>query len=129
MRHLVVTLALLGACAAEQPENSRRQAPVAAPPASNPLATAQAPAQAESNFVGVVRERLPAGSYAYLAVDDAGTRRWVATMGAGAPSGTQVQVRAYAVADDFHSRRLDRRFDRVVFGAVEPVASTHHESK
>ena len=85
----------------------------------SPLLTAQPPPVDESEFEGIVEQRLPAGGYTYLAVASAdGTRCWVATMGEGEPRGTRVRVRSMAVKQDFRSRRLDRTFEHLVFGMV-----------
>jgi hypothetical protein len=86
---------------------------------SNPLAGAAPLREPERDFDGVVRQRLPAGGYAYLQVQGPDSTRWVATMGGGEAPGTAVHVRGLATREDFHSRRLHRRFERVVFGIVE----------
>jgi hypothetical protein len=96
--------------------------PVDAEPAqvANPLLGTRAPTPSEREFGGVVTDRLAAGGYTYVAIarDDGGPS-WVATMGRGADVGRRVRVEAFAAADDFHSRRLGRRFARVLFGVVQ----------
>ncbi len=90
---------------------------------ANPLSAAGSPAPGERGFEGAVLERLSAGGYTYVAVSDAGVPRWVATLGGAPQTGTQVRVEAFAASTDFHSPRLDRNFDRLLFGTVEPTLS------
>ena len=88
-------------------------------PAVSPLVDARTPAPSERAFAGVVTSRLDAGGYTYVAIDrDDGGSAWVATMGGGPDVGRRVDVEAFAASEDFHSRRLDRRFARVLFGVV-----------
>ncbi|MGK3992490.1 hypothetical protein [Sorangium sp. So ce1024] len=69
--------------------------------------------------IGVVEERLPAGSYTYLAVrPDGGSPVWVVTLGGGQPVGARVSIRSYGRRTDFASRRLKRTFPVLVFGVV-----------
>ena len=70
---------------------------------------------------GTVVERVPAGSYLYLRVEQpTGTTHWVATLARTAASGPEVDVTVFARSDHFHSRRLERDFDPLLFGAVSP---------
>ncbi|HWB75578.1 MAG TPA: hypothetical protein VG755_11505 [Nannocystaceae bacterium] len=97
---------------------------VAAPPiAGSPLVGVTPVADADREFEGIVRERLPAGSYLYLAVEQDDRLRWIATTGSDAELGTRVRVQSMGVRHDFHSRRLDRSFDELVFGVVSPAAN------
>ena len=94
------------------PVEERPQAPFAALP--------EPPLTEELAFSGVVREVRPAGSYVYLAVENAsGASRWVATHArAAVPAGAEVDVRSFAARTDFESPRLGRTFDRLLFGIV-----------
>lgn len=89
----------------------------------SPLADITPVAAADREFEGIVRERLPAGSYLYLAVEHGDRLRWIATTGSDAELGTRVHVQSMGVRHDFHSRRLDRSFDELVFGVVSPAAN------
>lgn len=72
--------------------------------------------------VGVVEERLAAGSYTYLAVrPDGGSPMWAVTLGSGQPVGARVSVRSFGRRTEFTSRRLQRTFPVLVFGVVSPV--------
>jgi hypothetical protein len=88
----------------------------------NPLSGLVPVADENAAFQGLVLRRLDAGPYSYLAVAvhplDV---RWVATMGEGVAPGHTVSVRGHGVQENFWSNRLEQRFDRVVFGQVEPV--------
>jgi hypothetical protein len=75
----------------------------------------------DREFDGIVRERLPAGTYVYLAVEHDQRLRWVATTGSTAEPGTPVHVQSMGMRHDFHSRRLSRTFDELVFGVVSTV--------
>jgi hypothetical protein len=117
---ILVILGLTGCSKA--PEADQSGPPPDAKPATraNPLTGAAEPTAGERSFAGQVVERLDAGGYTYVAVDRGeGRSTWVATMGRGAEVGARVRVEGFAVKEEFHSRRLDRRFDRIVFGVVE----------
>lgn len=90
----------------------------ASSPALHPLLDAQSVEDAEAQFDGHVTQRIPAGGYTYIEVQTGSTRHWVATLGGDFSPGERVQVNAFAARDDFHSNRLSRRFDRVLFGVV-----------
>lgn len=113
---------MLAACggAAEPPLPKTVEA---APIGGSPLAGIAPVADADRDFEGIVRERLPAGSYLYLAVEHGDRLRWIATTGSDAELGTRVRVQSMGVRHDFHSRRLHRSFDELVFGVVVPAAN------
>ena len=96
--------------AAEAPSGAQSQS---GPPAMDP------PGPLDAAFTGEVVERLPAGSYCYLQVQtDNGRSHWVATVGKGHPIGTAVRVKSMGVREAFRSRRLERTFERLLFGIV-----------
>lgn len=94
-----------------------------APIGGSPLAGIAPVAEGDREFEGIVRERLPAGSYLYLAVEHDDRLRWIATTGSDAELGARVRVQSMGVRHDFHSRRLDRSFDELVFGVVVPAVN------
>lgn len=103
---LILSLAAAG-CAADD----------ASPPPPRPRMPAIE--VASGSLHGTVLERLDAGSYTYLSVGASdGRQTWVVTLGAGAPVGTDVVVRRIGRRSPFHSRRLDRTFEDLVFGIV-----------
>ncbi|KYF82009.1 hypothetical protein [Sorangium sp. So ce388] len=86
--------------------------------AANPLGQLSRSAADRASVAGRVEERLPAGSYTYVAVRDGEALTWVVTLGDAPPPGTPVQVRSMGRRTDFHSRRLERTFPELVFGIV-----------
>ncbi|MBL9027181.1 MAG: hypothetical protein JNL21_33610 [Myxococcales bacterium] len=90
--------------------------------AKNPFAEVEPPRPDQAELVGTVVERLPAGSYTYLALSgDDGRPRWVVTMKRGFSVGDRVHVKNMGTRRDFHSKRLGRAFDELVFGVVRPA--------
>ncbi len=117
---ILFIVAMTGCSGGPEAESSGPVTRAVAALRANPLLGATEPTTAERSFAGEVVEQLPAGGYTYVAVDRGqGDATWVATMGAGAEVGTRVRVEGFAAQDQFHSRRLARRFDRIVFGVVE----------
>ncbi|MBX7080500.1 MAG: hypothetical protein K1X88_14980 [Nannocystaceae bacterium] len=112
-------LLALSACAAEPAAAVRADTA-----ATNPLPQSTT---IDERFAGTVRARLRAGSYSYLEIDDGVHTRWVAVMGEGLPEGSRAQVHAVARRRDFHSRRLDRRFDELDFASVRAHGATPAE--
>jgi hypothetical protein len=96
---------LVGACNAAEPSGD-------GPPAMEP---------ASGSLAGRIAERLDAGSYTYVLVDEgAGDRTWVVTLGGAAPVGARVRVTRFGAGRGFRSARLGRTFDHLVFGIVRP---------
>ena len=127
----MAAVGVLGACRASNPQAERpaetvEVAPADAEPAkvveaghANPLVGIQAH---EDEFAAVVAERVAAGGYTYLRLTTSGgAEHWLATMGKGAEPGARVQVHAYGVRNDFHSRRTGMTFDRLLFGEAKLV--------
>jgi hypothetical protein len=90
---------------------------------ASPLDKLTAPSLAEETFDGDVREVLPAGPYAYLAIARTdGGEAWVTTLRRTAPaSGAHVRVKSFGSKRDFYSKRLDRTFESLAFGAVYAI--------
>jgi hypothetical protein len=120
----IAVLGLLGlASLSRSPRAEASTPPALARPSSavSPLVDAVEPDEALRDFDGVVRTRLVAGSYLYFEVEaDDGARRWVATLKTSdALEADRVEVSSYAARSDFESRRLGRRFERLLFGRVK----------
>jgi hypothetical protein len=88
-----------------------------------PLASLGPESRDRRTIAGRPVERLRAGSYTYLRVeDDQGQRRWVVTLGRVPEGAARVEARTLARASDFQSKRLRRRFDELFFATVRAVA-------
>ena len=64
---------------------------------------------------GVVDEAAPAGGYTYVRVGEV----WLVTAGRAPAVGEATAWRGFARVDGFHSRRLDRSFDTLVFASFD----------
>lgn len=94
------------------------------PPAAvvHALAGADPVVGEEARFEGRVVQRLPAGGYTYFEIETQPDRRhWVATLASEIAPGDRVSVQAFSAHTPFESRRLARRFDRVLFGTIRSV--------
>lgn len=88
-----------------------------------PLANLDPSAREHRLIEGRPAERLRAGAYTYVRViDDQNVARWVVTMGRPPEGATRVQARTMAHATNFHSQRLQRRFDELYFGTIRPLS-------
>ncbi|WP_437774782.1 hypothetical protein [Sorangium sp. So ce1097] len=85
---------------------------------ASPLAQLSRSAADRALLSGRVEERLPAGSYTYVAVRAGEALTWAVTLGDAPPPGTPVEVRSMGRRTNFHSRRLERTFPELVFGIV-----------
>ena len=113
-----VLMALVAAVAAVLSNTAPLAEAVAAgPPAFLTAAASAAPAP----FSGVVAEVLDVPGYTYArVVEDTGPGRWTVTLSKDLAVGTVVEVRPFGALDDFHSKRADRSFDRLVFATLTP---------
>jgi len=110
-RHVAGWLAmgwLLGACATVPPA-------VHEAVATAPLVGADA---VDLHGVGTAEEVLQAGSYTYVRVSDL-SEGWLVFAHRAPALGETVRWRGYAERRPFHSRRLDRDFERVVFASTD----------
>ncbi len=107
---LVLATVWFAACEAEEPNP-----PVSTPPEAS-LGSAPAMEATEvQSLHGVVREVLAAGHYTYVRVDT----QWAVVFGeVSAVPGHEITLRVQGSQDDFHSRRLDRDFERLFFAST-----------
>jgi hypothetical protein len=66
-------------------------------------------------FVATVEQRLDAGSYSYLQLDDG---RWVVGLDKGHAPGDPIRVVPFGVARDFESHRTGQTFDTLTFALL-----------
>ncbi|UJR78945.1 hypothetical protein [Sandaracinus amylolyticus] len=106
-----LVLALTYAITGEAPPPAR---------ATNPFAESRLDASDRYELAGDVVSRLDAGSYVYFEIRDArGAHHWVATLAVTAPDHAHhVAASILGRARDFHSARLDRQFETLLFGFV-----------
>lgn len=117
---LIAALAL--ACTPEGAARREAAGPAAAAPGAagaNPLVGAST-AERGTRLRGRVNERLQAGSYTYLDLRlGDGSQYWIVVLGkAKAEPGQEIEAVAMGTRTDFHSRRLDRTFDRLTFAWI-----------
>jgi hypothetical protein len=92
---------------------------------SNPFVTHALPQEQQRWLDGWVEERLVAGSYVYLRVRTTAPAgvTWVASLAMTTPDRRHVRVLVLGRAEHFHSRRLQRDFEPLLFGAVRAANS------
>jgi len=125
--HLLVAAVTLSlACRGNAPEPARAAgvSPAAAAaalarPSPEDRAVAAAEAATPDVLTGKVLETMDAGGYTYLHLDTASGPTWAAVDQSKVRKGARVTVVASVALDDFESRSLGRRFDRIVFGSLE----------
>ena len=80
------------------------------------------PPEAPQALGGVVRETMNAGGYTYLRIEPPGAEPvWVAAIEMRVAVGDEVRVEGGNELRDFHSRTLDRTFERIVFAGSARV--------
>jgi hypothetical protein len=120
---LVIITSLLAAgalaCSAEPRVATDGRATAGAPAAAASAHAAASTDERGTRLRGRIGERLAAGSYTYLDLRLAdGSQRWIVLMGnVQAAPGEEIEVVAMGTRADFHSRRLDRTFERLVFAS------------
>ena len=131
MRKMIVILgcAALVACGKQQPAieqsaNAAAPAPaqkVTLPPAIQAALPPSQPAQSAADpqlVTGKITDTMDAGGYTYLKLATPGGERWAAIRQTKVKKGSTVTVAVQMVAEDFESKTLNRKFDRIIFGAI-----------
>lgn len=86
---------------------------------SHPFAQHALPETSRHWIEGHVEERVLAGSYVYLRLrETSGSDSWLVTLRATAPSASDVRALVVGRAESFHSQRLGRDFNPLLFAAV-----------
>ncbi|HEY0139966.1 MAG TPA: nucleotide-binding protein [Thermoanaerobaculia bacterium] len=115
MTKILLTLAsvvLIAGCGAES-DRPAASAPPAQPKGNVPGVSASA-----SQLTGKVVETYDAGGYTYVKVDAGGEPRWAAVAQTDVKRGETVTINAQMTVDDFESKTLGRKFDRIIFGTI-----------
>jgi hypothetical protein len=104
-------------------EEAERHAPASAD--SNPFAVHALPPERQGWLDGWVEDRLAAGSYVYLRVRTTAPDgvTWVASLAMTTPNRRHVRILVLGRAGRFHSRRLRRDFQPLLFGVVRAASS------
>jgi hypothetical protein len=105
------------------PASSAVAASPVEPQPRNPfVAHAIDPAQ-RRGIDGTVVERIAAGPYAYLRLREGnGREAWLVSLAATTPSAARVHALVLGRAERFHSRRLNRDFQPLLFAVVRAPA-------
>lgn len=117
MKNILLTFAsavLIAGCGAETapPQSAKKQQPPAPAPAMN---ASGSPAK----LTGKVLESHDAAGYTYIRLDTGGEPRWAAVTQAPVRKGQQVTVNAQMTMEQFESKTLNRKFDKIVFGTID----------
>jgi hypothetical protein len=118
---LILFTAVLAACGqkAENPPQGAVQKPAQIPQAvTAATASASAPVSAPSAVTGKVMETMNAGGYTYLRIATASGDVWAAVGQTTIKKGAAVSVAPQMVAENFESKSLNRKFDRLVMGTL-----------
>ncbi|MEO8586884.1 MAG: nucleotide-binding protein [Acidobacteriota bacterium] len=116
---LVLALALTAACGQKSAVTEAAK-PAPASPASAAAAVPQAPQPALTSVTGIVEETLDASDYTYMRLKtESGGETWAAITKAKVQKGDRVTVVNAMAMDGFESKTLNRKFDHIVFGALE----------
>lgn len=87
------------------------------PPLGDLQAPSAAAARPAATLVGSVVEILGASRYTYLRLDTGSSQVWVAANRTALRIGDQVEATGLLPMENFHSRELDRDFDRIYFAS------------
>ena len=126
---LILMIPALIACGAKQSQTAQAQtksAPLqvasALPPghpALDPTTAAPVPApapapQSPNVLTGKIAETMNAGGYSYVRIGD----KWAAVPAANVKKGDNVTIAVQMVMENFESKTLNRKFDKIIFGAI-----------
>jgi hypothetical protein len=85
----------------------------------NPFVEHVLPSRERRWLHGTVDERLAAGPYVYLRLRESdGSKAWLVSLKATTPNEDHVRALVLGQADHFHSARLKRDFEPLLFAAV-----------
>jgi hypothetical protein len=93
--------------------------PLTASTASATVATPGRQPQSQGKVTGTVAETLDAAGYTYVNVQTADGSKWAAVPQMKLKKGAPVTINAQMFMDNFESKTLKRKFDRIIFGNVE----------
>lgn len=98
--------------------------------ATHPFAANALRSQERHWLTGQVLERLSAGPYVYLRLQQAsGELAWLVSLRATTPADANVRALVVGRAEHFQSARLGREFSPLLFAAVRRAAASEDPSK
>ena len=121
-------LLLTVACADKSPDPANGAAANSAPansaPANGAAMAAAAPAIAPGGTItGALREQIPVGPYVYVRLETVNGELWAAVNQEPLTIGTTVTVHNVMLMERFQSPSLNRTFERIYFGSLEPTGT------
>lgn len=108
--------------AASAPRDAAPGAPATAAPATAASAAAAAAIAPGSTITGTLREQIPVGPYVYVRLETPSGELWAAVNEAPLTVGASVTVYNVMLMERFESQTLQRTFERIYFGSLEPSA-------
>lgn len=117
---LVATAALVG-CGNQQNSTADAQPAKTDPNTraqSGVIQTAAPAATSSSQVTGKVLETMDAAGYTYLKVQTADGEKWAAVSQAKVAKGSTVTIDEQMTAENFESKTLNRKFDKIIFGTI-----------
>lgn len=117
---MLTAVALVAACGAKtETPVIRSEAPTAAPVATAQAAPAASIApESSTKLAGKVLESFDAAGYTYLRVATTAGEEWAAVAQTKVAEGSNVTIDAQMTLENFESKSLNRKFDRIVFGTI-----------
>ena len=82
---------------------------------SNQATTPPAAVEESNLFEGTVVEKINAGGYTYMRIENNGQTTWAATRGTRIEVGEEVVIASGSVKTNFTSESLGRTFDTLIF--------------
>ena len=115
---IVIAALLFVGCGSSQKPSSETEESEKPLPAHGTTVGAR-PASKANVLRGKVLERLDAGRYSYLRLSTSSGEIWAAVLLTEAKVGSDVTVENPMPMDGFQTKTLNRKFDRIVFGALD----------
>ena len=120
-----VVLVMAGCAPAPAPAASASaQAPAVQPVAATMPQAVPPAAGSPDRLSGAVLETLDSGGYTYLKIATEKGEVWAAVKQAKIKAGENATVLGSLWMDNFESKTLDRKFDRILFGALDSGAAS-----
>ncbi len=136
---LAAPILLTTGCSASPPApvNGNASSLAASRPATAPAAQAnaapaasasQASAAAPQLLTGTIAETMDSGGYTYVLVRSASGDTWAAVQQTPVKKGAAIAIEPSMVMENFESKTLHRKFERIVFGSLAGAATAAGEN-